>query len=276
MRKRILVTGSNGMLGRYVVNEAFKAGYDVVITNRGTLDITNYDNVEKYCDAVKPDTIINCSGLTNVDYCEQIPGLNWSVNYLGAVALASQTRIIQISTDYVFSGNKTLVDPNDQRGPVNAYGWAKAAAENYIYRCPGSLIIRTSSLFGKFGNNFISKIFESAYKFNFMYGLIGKWTYPTYAKDLAKKIIELETEYVTGVVHAVNSGSTDYLEVATHAKELCNGKWIIIPKTVEDMNWYAPRPKSVLLNAGIGRMRPWKEALQDYYQELLLENRSFT
>jgi len=195
MAMKIAVTGPNGQLGSELVKQG-------AIPLRGRLMSEEMDaNIE----SIKPDAIINCAAMTDVDGCEKEPLMAAATNMAGVEYLSHRFGgyLIQISTDYVFDGQNGPYGVRDAPSPINIYGWSKLGGE-LVARCHRgpSLIIRTTILFSSTNNNFVAKIVKQlrrGEKIN-LYNpeIVGT---PTYVPALAAEILRIVRVEYEGVAH---------------------------------------------------------------------------
>ena len=147
MGRKILITGAEGQLGKalqiifadnFNVLPTSRKPSELALNNRNALemDITNLDSVSNVINSFQPDIIINCAAYSNVDENEKNKELSHQVNVEGLANLLQasdkETYIIQISSDYVFDGNKGPYDEEDHAFPINYYGKSKLEAENIL------------------------------------------------------------------------------------------------------------------------------------------------
>ena len=275
---KILITGSNGMLGHDLI-EALKDNHELVLTTSKTLDITDKEQVFDFISQNKPDIVINSAAYTDVDGCEENPDLAYGVNGEGVRNLALACReadsaLVHISTDYVFNGEsqKPWVE-DDEIGPISVYGKSKLMGEEAILETLEKyFIIRTAWLYGINGRNFPKTMLELAEnhsQITVVYDEVGS---PTYTPDLAKAISQLiETEHY-GVYHITNSGSCSWCEFAGYIFEVAGKDVEVIPVTATEFARPAPRPHySVLDNKnwvekGFEPLRSYKEAIKEYIE----------
>lgn len=273
---KILITGSNGMLGHDLI-EALKDNHELVLTTSKTLDITDKEQVFDFISQNKPDIVINSAAYTDVDGCEQNQDLAYSVNGEGVKNLALACReadsaLVHISTDYVFNGEsqRPWVE-DDEIGPISVYGKSKLMGEEAILETLEKyFIIRTAWLYGINGRNFPKTMLELAEnhsQITVVYDEVGS---PTYTPDLAKAISQLiETEHY-GIYHITNSGSCSWCEFARYIFEAAGKDVEVIPVTAAKFARPAPRPHySVLENRnwiekGFEPLRNYKEAIKEY------------
>jgi len=205
---RIGITGHNGQLGRELV----KLGG---IPIRGRL---MSEEIKINIEGLKPDAIINCAALTDVDYCETNCLEAAATNTAGADFLARLFNgyLVQISTDYIFDGLNGPYGVRDAPNPISVYGWSKLGGELATKRNRGPwLIIRTTVLFGDRSNNFVAKIVkqlrEKSHATLYNPELIGT---PTYIPALAAEIMRIVNERYTGIVHIAGKDHLTRLEFA--------------------------------------------------------------
>ncbi|SHH34104.1 dTDP-4-dehydrorhamnose reductase [Tepidibacter thalassicus] len=277
---KILVTGANGQLGIDVVNNLSEK-YEVIGLDAKDLDITNIDNVINTVKRIRPDIIINSAAYTNVDECEENIDLAYKVNGLGARNLAissleNNSRILHISTDFVFDGEKN--EPYiefDKPNPLSIYGKSKLVGENFVKDiCPRYYILRTAWLYGKNGNNFVKtmlKLSENNKTLRVVDDQIGT---PTYTMDLVKVIEMIIKNDAYGTYHVSNDGSCSWNEFAKKIFEFGNIDIGVLPITTQELNRPAQRPKySVMRNYMLEIdfnyfIRNWEDALIEYFMEV--------
>lgn len=162
---KFLITGANGQLGQELQKLLTERELDFVALSSQELDITNRAAVFATFETVQPDVVFHAAAYTKVDLAEdEGREANWQVNANGTKNVADAAKLVQaklvaVSTDYVFDG-KSLTDyhENDPVNPQNAYGRAKLAGElGVIESDADTYIVRTSWVFGEFGNNFSTR-----------------------------------------------------------------------------------------------------------------------
>ncbi|MBA4322203.1 MAG: NAD(P)-dependent oxidoreductase, partial [Odoribacter sp.] len=193
----ILITGAKGQLGNElkVVSQKYY-GYDFIFTDIDTLDITDPDKTSDYISRLRPDWIINCAAYNHVDKAESEYPAALLVNGTAVKNIAeslkdSTTRLIHISSDYVFDGSaNTPYTESAIPNPLSAYGKSKAEGEKAALLHHGSMIIRTSWLYSSFGNNFVKTILKLAHEKDSLRVVSDQTGTPTYAADLAEAIMQ--------------------------------------------------------------------------------------
>ena len=275
---KILITGSNGMLGRDLV-EVLKNHHELILTTSKTLDITDKQHTIDFILKNNPDIVINSAAYTDVDGCEENQDLAFSVNgegvrNLALACLENDCPLVHISTDYVFNGkNDRPWVEDDEIGPISVYGKSKREGEEAILEILDKFyIIRTAWLYGINGRNFprtMLELAENHSEITVVYDEVGT---PTYTPDLAGAISELiETDYY-GIYHLTNSGSCSWCEFARYIFEIADRDVNVIPVTASEFARPAPRPSySVLENKnwienGFKPLRSYKEAIKEYIE----------
>ena len=274
---RITIFGASGLLGKALMSE----WKEDQVTGLGSkdADIRDPRQVENAVEETHPDWIVLAAAYTDVDGCETNRELAFAVNRDGAahVARAAKehgSRLLCLSTDYVFDGNKTIpYEVDDPRAPQSIYGRSKAEAEVQVEQIlPGSCIVRTSWLFGTGGKCFpdtILKLASTRAQIDVVNDQLGS---PTYAIDLARAIIQLCRKGAKGVVHVTNRGECTWFDFAQAIVSAAGLKTIIRPTTTEKFPRPAQRPKYSVLSAsgldhyGVG-MPDWQDALRRYLIE---------
>ncbi len=281
---RIIVTGACGMLGRLVVG-ALGIKHHVVPTDIlescEIMDISDTSSVFDVINRLRPELVIHCAAMTNVDGCEQDPDNAYKINAIGTMNLACacasiDAAVLYISTDYVFDGTKTTgYTEFDEPNPINHYGASKLAGENIIKEiCPKHYIVRTSWLFAPHSKNFALSILNAAEKNKELRVVADQIGSPTYCKDLATFVESLVGSPLYGTYHFSNSGSCSWHEFASEILKKA-GKADIIVKPITSDEWPTPtkRPKHSVLRhykmelLGRDSARPWQDAVAELIEE---------
>ena len=216
---KLLITGAAGQLGTDLVLSAQKSGHQVIATIHGDLDITDKSQVDRVVGEAKADAIIHAAAWTAVDACESDPQRAMSVNRDGtanivSAARKSGSRVIYISTDYVFDGTKpTPYIESDLPNPQSVYGASKLAGEQQLDLTTDQ-IVRISWVCGEHGANMVKTILRLAATnptLTFVDDQIGS---PTFTSDAAPMIIEIATAGLAGIWHVTNQGSTSWFGFA--------------------------------------------------------------
>lgn len=280
----IAVTGAGGQLGQELTR-LFMENVRVVGLNRDELDITDPAQCEKVIAAIKPNAIIHAAAYTAVDRAESDPDGAYLVNVDGTrnVALAAEAvgaKLCYVSTDYVFDGLGTSpYGEADPTGPQSVYGKTKLEGERQAKSlCSKTFIVRTSWVYGRYGNNFVRTMRQLAQK-NAVLKVVNDQTgSPTYTNDLAELLVKLTKTKHYGTYHATNSGQCTWYEFAEAIfKEAGLTEVSLLPCTTAEFPRPAPRPsysvlgQQALANIGLQPMRHWREALRDYIRCALID-----
>ncbi|MEA2098261.1 MAG: dTDP-4-dehydrorhamnose reductase [Patescibacteria group bacterium] len=272
---KILILGYKGMLGNELV-KVFTEGNELILWDRGQIDISDRTDVMEKIGGLKPDVVINAAAYTAVDKAESEKDLVYKVNgcavgFLSTICKEVNALLIHFSTDYVFDGENHLGYKEDHSyNPINLYGKSKVLGEKMILDIkPRYYIIRTSWLFGKYGKNFVETMLRLAGEGKDLKIINDQFGSPTYAKDLAEKVKELiGSEKPYGIYHITNSESCNWHEFALKIFELSGLKPNVKPVTSDEFPTPAKRPTySMLVNTKLPPMRSWEEALKAYLIE---------
>lgn len=224
----ILVTGSNGQLGSEIKEISSIYKYNFFFTTKDNLDITEEQSIVSFVEKNNINTIINCAGYTAVDKAEEDKNNADLVNRkavkkLAKISKEKNIKFIHISTDYVFDGvsNKPYCEEY-KTNPNSVYGKTKLDGENEMIKINpyNSIIIRTSWVYSSFGNNFVKtmlKLGNDKEKLGVIFDQIGT---PTYARDLAKTILEILPKVNNDKVTIYNYSNEGVLSWYDFAKEI--------------------------------------------------------
>ena len=278
MNQKILILGSNGMLG----HDLAKAFSDTnpILWDKSELDITDEEQVTLKLNEIKPTIVINAAAYTDVDGAENNATLASKINgtavgYLAKVCREIGAILVHYSTEYVFSGTKSNgYRENDKTDPLNVYGRSKARGEELLQKNSEMYyLIRSSWLYGQApqagkprGLNFVQtmlKLAQAGEEIKVVNDQFGK---PTYGRDLAQASRRLIDEMKPcGIYHLVNEGLCSWYDFAKKVFEIKGIKANLSPVSSAEYNSATPRPKySVLINSKFELMRSWQEALEEY------------
>ena len=281
---KILITGGRGMLGRTLQKEL--AGHELVIADLPDWDVTDGDALTAKTLAAKPDLVIHCAAMTNVDECETNRELAFKINEDGSrnVALAAKAadaRLIAISTDYVFSGEPPREpwawSETDLPRPRTVYGLSKFAGEQMaVMLHPDCVILRTAWLYGEGGPSFVHKMAEQGAQGGAPLTVVNDQRgNPTSAKTVADIIKFLIAKPdVSGIIHGTCEDQCSWYELAAEIKRLLSDRFprSIAPCTTADFPRPAQRPRNSALKKSVlnvlGYRTPtWQKALRDFVEE---------
>ena len=254
---------------------------EVWATDVDTMDICNRDDVIHKIARFRPDVVLHCAALTNVDGCEEIPEQADLVNgeavkYIAQGCEEAEAKLVMVSTDYVFSGDKgTAYAENDLCDPQSAYGRSKRLGEQYaLENCSRTFVVRTAWLYGFHGHNFVKTILKKGQEQDILRVVNDQFGNPTNAEDLVHHILKLVVTAQYGIYHCTGKGVCSWYEFACAIAELAGLPCRIMPCTSQEYPQKAKRPAySALdhssLRAAVGDdMRPWREALEDFIRKL--------
>src|SRR5205809_4332717 len=274
---RVTVFGASGLLGKALMREWIDD--DVNGLSSRDADIRDPKQISNVLQRTRPDWIVLAAAYTDVAGCEQNREHAFDVNFRGALNVAqaakkSASRLLFLSTDYVFDGTKTSpYETDDPRSPLNVYGRSKAEAEVQIRQLlQECLIVRTSWLFGIGGKCFPDTILKLAAGRPAIDVVDDQRGSPTYAADLARATIQLCRASAKGIVHATNRGNCSWFEFAGDIVAAAGLTTTVRPVTTAHFVRPAPRPKySVLSNKSLEKygieMPDWQDALKRYLLE---------
>jgi dTDP-4-dehydrorhamnose reductase len=281
-----LIIGGSGQLGTAISQELKNRGLQFNAPNSLNLNITLSSIALDYILNLKPKVIVNCAAWTNVDGAEDNAALATRVNSDGAENMARGARacgakLIQISTDYVFSGQSDLPwQVDDPTNPQSNYGRSKAEGESRVLAAyaENSSIVRTAWLYSPWGKNFAMTMTRLAINGSGLVPVVNDQAgQPTSAVDLAKKLVELGlSDSPSGIYHGTNGGKATWFEFAQEVFKLCNADVSrVVPVSTADLPRLAMRPAYSVLsheawtNTSLKPMRDWKMALLETMPSLI-------
>lgn len=283
---KIFVTGVKGMLGTDLAG-LLQAEHEVYGVDLHNCDILQTEQLQAVVQAYQPEVIIHAAAYTNVDQAEVDEERATQLNVTGtknvaAAARACQAKMVYISTDYVFNGQKSAPYTEDDRAePLGIYGKTKFMGEQQVRailnhdRRQDFLIVRTAWLYGRHGRNFVAAILERAQQRQPLRVVNDQTGSPTYTRDLARGILALIAHKASGIVNLTNSGQCtwyDFAKTILAYRQLSDVKIEAI--TTAELQRPAPRPAFSVLDTSkftalTGQhLRSWQEGLQAYLEEL--------
>lgn len=264
---RILLTGSNGLLGQKIVYAAIKhsniqllatskgenrlhtkAGYDYV-----SMDITNADEVTAIIEKFKPHCIINTAAMTNVDACEKDQENCWKMNVEAVRTMTELCQLhdihfIHLSTDFVFDGEKGNYSEEDAPNPLSHYARSKFESEKVVQQAEiDSAILRTIIIYGvvddKQRSNVVIWTINSLRQQKNINVISDQMRSPTLAEDLADACLQAALKRATGIYHVSGSETMSILEMVNRTADFFQlDKKYIHPITTAQLNQPAKRP----------------------------------
>ncbi len=263
---KILITGANGLLGQKLsalllsdktVTTVLTARERLVFPAQGgefrTMDITDAKAVKNVIADVKPDVVINTAAMTLVDQCETQQDLCWKNNVTAVENLieacrAQKTRLIHVSTDFIFDGSHGPLDESAQPNPVNFYGKSKAAAEKLLIDSEINwAILRTVLVFGITNDlsrsNIVLWVKENLEKGKSIKVVNDQWRTPTLAEDLAMGCYLAAKKNARGIYHISGKDFMTPFDIAIATAEFFNlDKSLIVPADSTTFTQPAKRP----------------------------------
>lgn len=266
---RILVTGSNGLLGQKLTSLiCSEERAELIATSKGDnrypdqgnfiyagMDITSHEEITKVLDLYHPDVIIHTAAMTNADVCEEKKQLCQALNTNAVAALCSECEarkihLVHLSTDFVFDGENGPYSEEDKPNPISYYGKSKADAENIILASScSSAIIRTILVYGVTPQMSRSNIVlwaKAALEKGMPINVVtDQWRMPTLAEDLAEACLLIAEKRASGIFHISGSEMMSVFELATRVAAFWNlDSSLILPVVSASLNQVARRPRT--------------------------------
>jgi len=275
----ILVTGANGQLGQELVRLNDNRIH-VIGCRRQQLDVTNLAQCREVISETQPYAIIHAGAYTAVDKAETDADEAYRVNAIGTrnLALASRekgSKLCYISTDYVFDGTSGRpYNEYDNTNPQSVYGKSKRAGEMMVQSLGSRyFIVRTSWVYGQYGNNFVKTMLKLAAERDSVSVVQDQTGSPTYTLDLARFLVDLIRTEAYGIYHASNTGTCTWYEFAQAILEEIGSPIRVEPCSTSQFPRPAPRPAysvmdhSAIRQNGLQDLRHWREALTDFLKD---------
>ncbi|MFH1361051.1 MAG: dTDP-4-dehydrorhamnose reductase [bacterium] len=277
---KILVIGADGQLGTDLVKIIPPA--ELIALTIKDIDITDREQTHQVIKKYQPSIVINTAAYHNVDKCEDEVEAAFRVNtygvkYLAEVCQGLGVALVQLSTDYVFAGDKrSPYLESDVANPQSVYAISKLAGEQCVkYHLKKYFIVRTTGLYGvagclgKGGTNFVEGMIKRAAAQAELRVVSDEILSPTYSLDLAEAIYSLVQTNNFGLYHVVNAGQCSWYEFTVKIFELLNKKVSVKAVTAKEFQAKAKRPGYSVLESNKlkNKLRPWQEALKAYLME---------
>lgn len=277
---KILLVGSSGMLGNDCM-EVLSRGNELITPRRTEMDITRWDEVIETLQTFLPHAVVNCAAYTDVDGCEDNDFLVRKTNVEGPRNLAQGcarfgSKLVHISSDYVFDGQKMVPQPyfeDDPPFPLSVYGKTKMESEIAVREnSPDYVILRSAWLYGINGGNFVKSIIRQAVQkgVKFLKVADDQFGSPTWTYRLAVQIRKLLESNARGTYHATAEGFCSRYECAKFILGKLGLKKKIKPCSLKDFAAKAKRPANCILEnrmlkqQGINAMLGWEEDLEAF------------
>lgn len=280
----VVVIGSTGQLGQDLLRVF---GDEAVGLSHQDLDVTDEAGVAAALGSHRPDWVLNTAAFHRVDDCELDPTTSFAVNATGALNVARAAAeigsgVVFYSSDYVFGGEERQRDhayeEGDRPDPLSVYGTTKVAGEQLVAQAnERHLVVRSAGLYGtatsRKGWTFPELMINKARSDGAVRVVTDQVLSPTFTADLAQKSKELIEHDASGVFHLTNAGECSWFEFAREAFDIAGVEAEMEPIGSEQLNQRARRPPYSALDSarlaavGVGPMRPWEEALEDYLKQ---------
>jgi dTDP-4-dehydrorhamnose reductase len=294
---RIAVAGAQGQLGRCLAEAARRRpGVHFIGLSRSELDLLRPDGMMSVLVSARPDIVINAAAYTRVDQAEAEPDIAFAINRDGAAALAVATAslkipIVQISTDYVFAGDKgTPYKETDGASPLNVYGRSKLEGEIAVKReNPRHLIVRTAWTFSPFGQNFLKRMLALARQGKELRIVDDQTSNPTSGQNLAEVLLLsldrfLSTNTLAGTYHMAGSEPASWFDFASHIMMVARASHLpSVPVRAIKSSEYptaAKRPSDSRLNTSALatafdlRLKSWRDETSSVVHQLIATDSS--
>ena len=294
---KILIIGSAGQLGK-TLEFYIPKGFDIIKSTKKNLNLLNNDQCYRKIQEIRPDWIINCAAYTNVDMAEKEKELAFQINgkaldSISKAALITGTKILHISTDFVFDGKQNFpYKTNQKKNPLNTYGLSKSKGEDYLIHNFNTknqaIILRTSWLMSPFGNNFATKMLELMKTKNQLGVVFDQIGCPTSTFTLSKliwRIISRENIFEENstdipILHYSDCGIASWYDVAINLQELffnlnlIDKRINIFPIKSIDFSSSTKRPRYSILDSDLTyelfRLKKihWSETIRNSFSKI--------
>jgi dTDP-4-dehydrorhamnose reductase len=280
---KVAVVGATGQLGSDISAAFEAAGDNVTSLGHDQIEISWLESVRGVLENLRPEIVINTAAFHHVEKCEADPATAFAVNALGARNLAQVTaavgaKLVHISTDYVFDGNRnTPYTEHDRALPVNVYGNTKLAGEHFVRSTnPKHFLLRVSGLYGvnpcraKGGPNFVELMLKLAKEREELRVVDDEFVSPTPTPAVARQIVLLARTSEYGLYHATSEGYCSWYQFARAILDATGTTVRLERARPGEFPAKVPRPAySVLENQALkarslNLFRPWQQGLEDY------------
>jgi dTDP-4-dehydrorhamnose reductase len=285
-KQTIIVSGKNGQLGSELQDASgLFAQFHYRFFTKDELDICNNSALEKIFAEHKPSFFINTAAYTAVDRAETEREAAYLINAeaVGTIAKTCRsynTTLIHLSTDYVFDGNNNQpYKEDDTTNPINYYGYSKWMGEQLaLQNNPDTIILRTSWVYSVYGNNFVKTMLRLMKERSTINVVNDQYGSPTYAKDLAKAILQIianaQSNFHAGIYHFNNDGVITWFDFATAIRDIKKLNCSVQPITTAQYPTPAKRPAYSVFNKEkiqktfhVG-LKNWRDSLEECLSKL--------
>ncbi len=274
MADKIWISGANGRLGSKLQEVLDPLEVKILATDIDTLDITDPEAVNVFADINRPHAIINCSGITDAEYCELHPEEAFRVNGLGARNLAVASRrvnakLLHLSTDDVFSGDtERAYREYDPPRPQTVYGKSKLFGEDMVKQfAKYFFIVRSSWLYGV-RNQVVENMMKEAEETGKVIVPIGQYASPTSTDELSEFILKLLSTTEYGIYHAMCRGNCSRAEFARTILRFAGIDAEVVKDTDHPLHKLRPAncvmDNFILRISGLHEFSEWEDALKEY------------
>jgi dTDP-4-dehydrorhamnose reductase len=257
-RVKVAVSGADGQLGQALRSLAGEQpGLDLMFFSRKELAVDDPRAVRSFFGQENPSYFVNCAAYTAVDRAESEKEEAFRINgeavgFIASMAAQAHSRLIHISTDYVFDGNsRRPLREEDPTSPINVYGASKLRGEELAFRAnPETLILRTAWVYHETGQNFLRTMIRLMGERKEVRVVMDQLGSPTYAGDLAEAILKIISggNFLPGLYHYSNHGFTSWFGFAEKIREAIRSSCRLVPIPSSEYPTPARRPFYSLLD----------------------------
>jgi dTDP-4-dehydrorhamnose reductase len=279
---KVAITGGMGLLGQtFQKYFMLNSDYSYKVFGRDELDVTDENSLYRALDKFRPDWLINCAAITNVDKTEVDPSKAIKVNAsamsnIAQVAIQLNIKVLHFSTDYVFDGNISVPYLEiSETNPINQYGLTKLEGERILLEemPQNAVILRTAWLYGSaklgFLSDLIGRIKQREYEIQLVNDQVGQLTLTSDVVHAAIAIIDKSGVFDSKIYHVTNQNFGSWLEIGEFVNHTLKGSTQILGVSNAELNRPALRPRfSALDSKKFGdeffEIRTWTAALEEY------------
>ena len=293
---KILVTGTHGQVVTSIRNCPLAKDHEIISIGRPEIDLSEYDKLKTAIINAKPDIIISSAAYTAVDKAETETEIAYAINAMAPKAIgetASELNIpvLHLSTDYVFSGDKSSsYDEDDKTGPIGIYGKSKLEGEKLLAAATQNhVILRTAWVYSPYGNNFLKTMLRLGETRDELNVVADQQGCPTYAPEIARACITIaenlinnQSNELRGIFNLTGQGKANWAQFAklifSEAEKFGRKKVIVNEITTDQYPTPAKRPKNSLLSSqklfgthGV-KLDDWEKSTKECVKILLQNN----